>query len=411
MNGRFAPYCLAANANVTAIAAENNYQSFSPGFKWKRVGKDSASMATFGEAPENNLDSIYSVDLVITGVKEKWSRAVVFETGESEIFTEGGALKGQLRQAPGVGKDGQADGSDKGLGWFPGYAINLETGVRMNVYFGENSRFRGKNAANMVWDPDTTTQTVLGNPLYGGSQFIYVMNTPYDNGNQAIADRDLLDAKFNLRDGPAPIGNAIDMRTLDKDVANFYRKIAWTCFPLTASNYSMYNAAGQYNIPSDVRIKIRVDKPYTKYLGDESVYEFSTDSLQPEESKSLRESAFEKTTVVPNPYYAFSSYEGNASQNIVKIINVPKNSVVSIFTTDGVLVRRMKLDPKGIVDGQNGENSGNINYDNSIDWDLRTTFGVLIASGVYYINVEAPGVGSKVLKLFATMRAADVSNF
>ncbi|MCE2962524.1 MAG: hypothetical protein ACK5UE_02625 [Chitinophagales bacterium] len=405
LDGQFAPYCLAANANVLAIASENNYQSFSPGFKWRRVSPDSATMVTWGEGPENTLDSIFSVDLVITPDKTKWSKSVVFETGESELFTEGNAFKGQLRQATSVDKEGLPLGADKGLGYFPGYAINLETGVRMNVYFGENSRFRGKNAANMRWDPDTTTETVLGNPLYGGSQFIYIMNTPYDNENTAIQDAALLAANFNQFNGS---GNA---RTLNPNVANFYRKIAWTCVPLTAKNFSLYNASGEYEIPTEVRIKIRVEKPYAKYQGDESVYEFSTEGLQPEKSDSLLSSAFDKMTVVPNPYYAFSSYELNATQNIVKIVNVPKNSIVSIFTTDGMLVRRLKLDPKGIVDGQYGDNSGNINYDNTIDWDLRTTTGVMVSSGVYYIHVEAPNLGSKVLKLFATMRAADVSNF
>jgi hypothetical protein len=405
LGGKFAPYCLAANSNVTAVAAENNYQSFSPGFKWRRVAKDSLTMVTWGEGPENTLDSIYSLDLVITNEKTKWSRAVVFETGESELFTEGNALKGQLRQSPGVGQDGQPDGSDKGLGWFPGYAINLETGVRMNVYFGENSRFRGKNAANMVWDPDSTTETVLGNPIFGGSQFVYVMNTAYDNGDRAALDRKLLNDNFNLTNGVG--ANA----TLNANVANFYRQIAWTCFPLTAKNFSMYNAAGVYEIPTEVRIKVRVEKPYAKYAGDASIYEFSTEGLEPVKSDSLVTSAFDKMTVVPNPYYAFSSYELNATQNVVKIVNVPKNSVVSIFTTDGILVRRLKLDSKGIVDGQYGDNSGNINYDNTIDWDLRTSTGVMVASGVYYINVEAPNVGTKVLKLFAIMRAADVSNF
>lgn len=406
LGGQFAPYCLAANANVLAIAAENNYQSFGPGFKWRRVSNDSATMVTNGEAPENNLDSIFSVDLVITPDKTKWSRAVVFETGESDIFNEGGAFKGQIRQATSVDKDGLPSGSDKGLSWFPGYAINLETGVRVNVYFGENSRFRGQNAANMRWDPDTTTETALGNPLYGGSQFIYIMNTPYDNENTAVSDAQFLNSNFATSFTGSGAG-----RTLNPTVANFYRKIAWTCFPLTAKNFSLYNSSGEYEIPTELRIKVRVEKPYSKYQGDESVYEFSTEGLQAVQSDSLLKSAFDKMTVVPNPYYAFSSYELNATQNIVKIVNVPKNSTVSIFTTDGMLVRKLKLDPKGISDGQYGEGSGGINYDNSIDWDLRTSSGVMIASGVYYIHVEAPNVGSKVLKLFATMRAADVSNF
>ena len=405
LEGSFAPYCLAANTEVLAIASENNYQSFAPGFKWRRVTGDSATMVDQGEGPENNLDSIYSVDLVITDDRSKWSRCLVFETGESEDFNEGKAFKGQLRQAPSLDQNGQVDNDGKGLSWFPGYAINVETGVRMNVYFGENSRFRGKGAANMIWDPDTSVKTVLGNALMGGSQFIYVMNTAYDDGTQAAKDRDLLQSNFN-----SFIGTGIN-QTLNPTVAAFYRKIAWACIPLLKQNFSFYNSLDKYEIPTEVRIKARVEKPFAKYLGDESVYEFSTEGLTPERSDSLINTAFDKMTIVPNPYYAFSSYEVNATQNIVKVVNVPKNSTVSIFTTDGMLVRRLKLDPRGTEDGQYGANTKTTNYDNSVDWDLRTSSGVLIASGVYYINVEAPGVGSKVLKLFATMRAADVSNF
>lgn len=405
LEGRFAPYCLAANASITAQAAENNYQSFSPGFKWRRVATDSATMTVHGEGPENNLDSIYSLDLVITPDKSKWSRAVVFETGESELFTEGNAFKGQLRQSNDVDQNGEPLGTEKGLGWFPGYAINLETGIRMNVYFGENSRFRGKGAANMVWDPDTTTETVLGNPLYGGSQFIYVMNTAYDNGSRAEIDRNLLKANFNQFSGT---GNS---RTLNSTVSNFYRQIAWTCFPLTAKNFSLYNSSGVYEIPTELKIKIRVQKPYAKFSGDESVYKFSTEGMQPIASDSLLKATMDKMTVVPNPYYAFSAYELSATQNVVKIVNVPKNSTVSIFTTDGVLVRKLKLDTRGTEDGYYGGNSESLNVDNTIDWDLRTSTGIMVSSGVYYINVESPTIGTKVLKLFAIMRAADVSNF
>lgn len=398
-----APYCLASNVNLTANVPENNYQSFSPGFKWKRVSTDSATMVNFGEAPENNLDSIFSFDLVITNDKSKWSRAVVFETGESPIFNEGGAMKGQIRQSPSVDKDGNpVDGI--GLGYFPGYLINLETGVRMNVYFGENSRFRGKNAANMVWDPDSSLKTVLGNPIVGGSQFIYMMNTPYSDAS-AADDRDFLVANFNRTTGTGV------NQLLDPNVAMFYRKIAWTCVPLMASGYSgLYNASGNYEIPTDVRIQIRVEKPYARYSAMESVYEFSTEGMQSVEVDSLRKNAMDRAMIVPNPYYAYSAYEIDAAQNIVKIINVPKDSKVSIYTTDGMLVRKFQLEEESIR-GNIGSNNSEINYDNSITWDLRTTTGVLISSGTYYVNIESPELGNKILKLFAVMRSADVSNF
>lgn len=398
----FAPYCLAANTNMQGVLEANTYQSFGPGFKWKRLSTDSATMSNFGEGPENNLDSIFSFDLVITNDKIKWTKGVVFETGEATQFNEFGARKGQLRKAPGVGKDGNPDGGPVGLGWFPGYAINLETGVRMNISFGENSRFRGKGGANMMWDPDSLKQTVLGSPIYGGSQFIYIMNSEYDEG---AADQAILFNNFNITSGTGV------NEVLSPNVAAVYRKIAWTCFPLLNSGFSFYDEAGNYRIPSDIRVKIRVQKPYARYNGSESIYTFSTQGMAPTKNDSMAKTAFDRMTVVPNPYNAYSIYESGPTQNIVKIVNVPKNSTVSIFTTDGILVRKIKLDGVNSNATIYGSSNSEVNYDNSIVWDMRTSSGILISSGTYYINVESPQFGTKVLKLFATMRAADVSNF
>ena len=406
LDKKFAPYCLAANTNILhPTSADNSYQSFGPGFKWRRLSNDSATMAVWGEAPENNLDSIFSFDLVITNDRTKWSKGIVLETGESQQFNEFNALKGQIRKGLSLDTAGQPDGVDSGRGWFPGYAINLETGVRMNVYFGENSRFRGKGGANMVWDPDSLTETVLGAPIYGGTQSIYVLNSEYDEG---VADLPIFMSNFNSTTGTGT------SQELNKNVAAIYRKFAWTCVPLLNSKFSFYDAQGKYSIPTDVRIKVRVQKPYAIYLNpgeNNSVYEFSTKGLAPETNDSMKKSAFDKMTIVPNPYNAYSIYEVSPAQNIVKIVNVPKNSTITIFTTDGILVRKFVLNNSNTDYSYSGSSTDEINLDNSVSWDLRTSSGVYIASGTYYINVESPGLGSKVLKLFATMRSADVSNF
>ena len=43
-----------------------------------------------------------------------------------------------LRQENSVNKEGEDDGSGrKGMGWFPGYAIDIETGERLNIVFAE----------------------------------------------------------------------------------------------------------------------------------------------------------------------------------------------------------------------------------------------------------------------------------
>jgi hypothetical protein len=33
------------------------------------------------------------------------------------------------------------------------------------------------------------------------------------------------------------------------------------------------------------------------------------------------------------------------------------------------------------------------------DWDLRNDEGIKVASGLYLIHIESPGIGTKVLKL------------
>jgi hypothetical protein len=102
--------------------------------------------------------------------------------------------------------------------------------------------------------------------------------------------------------------------------------------------------------------------------------------------------------VSPNPYYAYSGYEdpGNALDNKVKIINVPKKCVVSIYTQNGFLVRRITKDDDSKT---------------YIEWNLRNDASVPISSGVYIIHIDAPGIGERIIKWFGVMRQADFDSF
>lgn len=408
IGGIIAPYCLTANNAISSgtNTSEQVYSSYSPGFKWRKTTSDMKQDSLYGSYPESNLDSIFSCDIVLTKDKSKWSRCIVLETGETPEFHEFGAKKGQLRKAPSVDKDGKEDGTGFGQSYFPGYAINLETGVRVNVYFGENSRNRNKiGAANMIFDPGYESVTVLKSPLLGGSHFVYVTNTKYDEGQ---ADLSVMTANYNRT-----VGTGADT-TIAPEIAAIYKTFAYAFIPLRDSAFSFYDDNGIYRIPSDVRIKVRIQKPYAFYNEGgsfSSVYEFSTEGLEPTPKvTALQKEAFENMRVVPNPYNAYSIYENSGVQNIVKIVDVPNNCTVSIYTTDGILIRRIKQDVQTNIYGANQKNR-EIPQDNSITWDMRTTSGVAISSGVYYINVESPELGTKVIKLFATMRSADVSNF
>jgi hypothetical protein len=85
------------------------------------------------------------------------------------------------------------------MGWFPGYAIDVETGERLNIMFGEDSWLVGENGRDMLWNPTSNyyqdlyyaTIGAAGQPLFGGKHYIYIMghNTngsnympSYDNG-------------------------------------------------------------------------------------------------------------------------------------------------------------------------------------------------------------------------------------
>lgn len=405
IEGRIAPYCLADNKNTRDNTNNDaNYASNGPGFKWRNLSTALATVRIEGEGPENNLDSLFSVNIVITPTETKWSECLVLEVGEEQLYNDGNARKGQIRKAvsPLVGAP-----TDTGRSIFPGYAINVETGVRVNIYFGENSSKHGENAANMIWDPGTIVKTKLGSPIMAGGHYIYVTNTPYDGGK---SDADILLANFNKLQTNGQ---------LDTNVRRFYRSLIWTCIPVADTGYSLVDYTNnKYTIPNEVKIKVRVQKPYMHYLdggaGGESVYTFGVpDSLLPISNvTTLLDSSFNNMRIVPNPYNAYSIYEQSSAQNIVKFIGVPKNSTISIFTTDGILVRKIKLGNQS-DDNYLAANisNGQVNYDDAYSWDMRTTSGLLVASGIYYIHVVSPGRGEKVMKLFATMRTPDVSNF
>ena len=126
------------------------------------------------------------------------------------------------------------------------------------------------------------------------------------------------------------------------------------------------------------------------------MYRFSTDDVVAEKGDhKTAVDALDLINVVPNPYYAYSTYEKSQLDNRMKITNLPKRATISIYTVSGILVRQIKK------------------YDDmtSVDWDLKNTYGIPVASGLYVIHVDAKGVGEKVLKWFGVMRPIDLDTF
>ena len=132
-------------------------------------------------------------------------------------------------------------------------------------------------------------------------------------------------------------------------------------------------------------------------------YRFSTTGIAPTilSEESQVDSVMDLINVVPNPYYAYSTYEGveNGGQldTRVRITNLPSRCVVSIYTINGSLIRQLNKDSEGSA---------------SIDWDLKNQEGIPIASGAYIINVSVPDLGKeRNLKWFGVLRPIDLDTF
>jgi len=46
-----------------------------------------------------------------------------------------------------------------------------------------------------------------------------------------------------------------------------------------------------------------------------------------------------------------------------------------------------------------------------VEWDMKNTYNVPIASGVYIIHVDAGELGEKIVKWFGAMRPVDLNSF
>lgn len=321
-------------------------------------------------ASNSKFDSIGSYDIVFTNDESKWSNCVVLEAGlgtGTEANTEGAQKRLNLRK-----KDiGMGIGRSK----FPGYAINLETGERVNIFFTEASNLTAENGDDMLWNP-TANQDFYNK---GGRHFIYVTRRKYDSCNQIYS---LLSANI---DNP---GNPAKYQVLSM--------VDWVNVPVLK--------AGQTLLSTNVKVKLRVSKPYytnvsTGANGGFPSFSFNDKAVlkgATNDEALNKKLALELINIVPNPYYAYSTYEPDRNDFRVRVTNLPAQATVTIYTTSGILVRRFtKSDP----------------LQTFVEWDLRNANRIPIATGVYIIHVNCPGVGEKTLKWMGVMRPTDFTNF
>lgn len=416
----------------------------------------------FKESCKTGMDPIFkrlgSIDIVLTADKSKWTRCPVIETGMEKVLAEGGAPLFTLRRAPSIDKDGNPcesmtmEASDNpedpnyiaanGMGWFPGYAIDVETGARLNMCYGEDSYYPELNGRDMMFNPPALKETTVlsapiaqlsdpvlfdaidNTPVMGGKHFVYIfpMNAPVEYNDKMATEaykkygKDF-DFKCPAYDAGAYLYNtmtAIDKMQSTSAQSGLYvllwRQPLWAGMPMPIEGKEWLQEG------NPVKISVRVATPYRSGYGDFALenetaelfdtinhkgynpyYTFSTKGSgpvmnDPEKAKS----DLEMVTVVPNPYYAFSAYEDNALTHKVKIANVPDKCVVTIYTVNGAKIRQFKKDSSVT----------------SIDWDLTNFANTPIASGFYIIHVKDNTTGNETtVKFYAAMRQVDLNTF
>jgi hypothetical protein len=92
-----------------------------------------AYFGTFSGSSKLNasISFLPSVNIVLTSDKSLWTRCPIVELGRNTALNVGGAQPGALRKSPSVDKNGNPDGTGTGMGWFPGYAVDIESGARL----------------------------------------------------------------------------------------------------------------------------------------------------------------------------------------------------------------------------------------------------------------------------------------
>lgn len=412
LDGAFAPYPMVSS--VVAGNGDNFNQSAStvkhaPAILTKYIAPngDAKYYTTVNVNQASTkalLSNLSSVDIVLTSDKSKWTRSAVFETGIVDTLTENGAKLFDKRAVASVDKNFAPDGTidaygnaSIGLSWFPGYAINVETGERLNIAFGEDSGLPNENGRDMQFNPssrpfnfDPVTSTL--DTVMGGRHYLYIIDTKYDES--AYIDSLLSRDNELLSAGGSVIAEAKAVRDY------FSEHVIWTGIPMLNQDETW--------LSTDVRVSLRVQKPYKLFetanssnatpQGNEMrpMYQFTMEGFKSESGvSSVIAEALDEIRAVPNPYYAYSSYETGKLDTKMKITNLPEECTISIYNVSGTLMRRfVKADPK-----------------TSLDWDIKNHVGIPVAGGVYLIHIDIPNVGEKIIKWYAVTRPTDLGGF
>ncbi len=107
------------------------------------------------------------------------------------------------------------------------------------------------------------------------------------------------------------------------------------------------------------------------------------------------EASVEDIGIVPNPYRGRSAYETGNEDRRVRFTNMPQTATIRVYTVSGTLVRTLYKDGPST----------------SLDWNLTTDSNLPVASGMYFLHIDVPGVGEKIMKFGVVNRETNINIF
>ncbi len=143
------------------------------------------------------------------------------------------------------------------------------------------------------------------------------------------------------------------------------------------------DASGEFPYPpAGTVIRVTTNKPNTS----EDRFTFKT-QRPGEGDGTFIARTLDDVKTVPNPYYAFYPEEVDQFDRVVKFINLPPQTKMSIkiYNIAGDLLRVLERDAASV--------------DPEFQWDLKTEAGLWVASGIYIWVIEADGLGTKFGKM------------
>ncbi|MCX6156383.1 MAG: hypothetical protein WCK13_04805 [Ignavibacteriota bacterium] len=117
------------------------------------------------------------------------------------------------------------------------------------------------------------------------------------------------------------------------------------------------------------------------------IYEFTTKKPAFGDMTSAK-NEMDKIRAVPNPYYGFSTLDRSSSDKFVTFTHLPLNCAIKIYTLNGDLIKTITK-----------TGTGDPTFNSTIEWNLQNEEKVPVASGIYVALIDAPNIGTKILKL------------